>query len=172
MKLKTLVSILAILTLPAFAEPVGTVSNDGEIAKVLTTINDGEIDAAKIELKQGKNADARAFAKTMISQHKENMKDTKDLAKANSLDIKDSDLSKSVKTDAKSNNEDLKNANKAAVDQAYVKEQVQMHEGALKIIDGTLLPKVENANLRSHLTKTRAAVAQHLEHAKALEAKL
>jgi len=172
MQLRRILPILAFIAAPAFAEPVGTVSNDGEIAKVLTTINDGEIDAAKLELKHGKNADARQFAKTMESQHKSNLKETKDLAKTNSLNLKDSDLSKSLKTDAKSNNEDLKNADKKAFDAAYVKEQIAMHEGALKIIDTQLLPKVENANLKTHIEKTREAVAQHLEHAKSLQTKL
>jgi putative membrane protein len=172
MRIHHLLIVFLILPLTAFADPVGGVSNDGEIAKVLTTINDGEIDAAKIELNHGKNQDVRAFANQMIAQHRENMKETKALAKANSLDPKDSDLSKSLKTDAKSNNADLKKADKAAFDQAYIKEQIKMHEGALQIIDGKLLPKAENPKLREHLQKTRKAVAMHLEHAKTLEAKL
>jgi putative membrane protein len=161
-----------LLTFNAFADPVGAVSNDGEIAKVLTTIDDGEIDAAKMELKHGKNPDARAFAQTMIKEHKSNMDETKALAKTNSLDPKDSDLSKSLKKDAKSNNGDLKRANKAEFDKAYLKEQIKMHQEALAVIDGKLTPKVDNPNLRQHLMKTRDAVAMHLDHAKELQSKL
>ncbi|MGZ6479633.1 MAG: DUF4142 domain-containing protein [Bdellovibrionales bacterium] len=172
MRGRILIISTMLFSVGGFGEPIGTVSNDGQIAKVLTTINDGEIDAAKMELKNGKNPDARSFAQTMIDEHKRNLKDTKELAKKNSLDPKSSDLSKSLETDANSNNNDLKKADKAAFDQAYLKEQIKMHESALQVIDGQLLPKVENPNLRKHLEETRKEVATHLDRAKEIQSKL
>lgn len=169
---KTIIASLTLFSFCAFGDPRGAVSNDGQIARVLTTINDSEIDAANIELKHGKNPDARSFAQTMIDEHKRNLKETEAVAKANSLDPKDSDLSKSLKTDGKSNNVDLKRADKSKFDEAYLKQQIQMHQEALDVIDGKLLPKVENPNLRKHLMKTRTAVETHLNHAKDLQTKL
>jgi putative membrane protein len=167
----TLIALSAFLASPVFAEPTGTIANDGEIAEVLTTIDSGEIDAAKLELKKGKNPDTRSFAKMMIEDHKQNLSDTKTIAKKNSLDRKSTEFSKSLEKDAKSSNGDLKKVDKAQFDQAYVKQQIKMHEDALTIIDNTLLTKVENPNLREHLTKTRAAVEAHLTQAKELQSK-
>jgi len=47
-----------------------------------------------------------------------------------------------------------------------------MHTKALAMIDGQLLPGAKNALLRQHLTKTRTAVASHLEQARRLQASL
>lgn len=149
-----------------------TVASDAEIAKVLLTVNDGEIDAAKIELDKGKNKEAKDFAKTMVNAHKENMKETKALAKKLGLDPKDSPLSKSLKEQAKTANKDLKKADRAAFDKAYVVQQIDMHEKALSLLSDTLIPKADNADLKAHLQKTREAVMAHLEHAKTLQSQL
>lgn len=47
-----------------------------------------------------------------------------------------------------------------------------MHEAALKTLKDTLVPSAQNPAFKAHLEKTQAAVAEHLEHAKMLDAKL
>ena len=144
---------------------------DGEVAKVLLTINDGEIDAANIAQDKSKNPDIKSFATMMADQHKENMQASKKIVKDNRLDTKTSELSKSLAADAKTDNKEIKKTG-AGFDKAYVAEQIKMHEKALQTIDDVLLPNATNPDLKDHLTKTRVAVAEHLDHAKSLRDKL
>jgi putative membrane protein len=60
----------------------------------------------------------------------------------------------------------------AAFDRAYMDREVEYHQTVLDAIDQTLLPNVQNAELRALLEQTRPAVASHLEMAKSIQTKL
>lgn len=159
------------LTASFIGAPAGAeVLSDGQVAKVLLTINDGEIDAAKLALKKSKNDDIKSFATAMESQHKENMAQSKELIKKEKFEPRESGLSKAIKSEAETENKKIKKA-AGEFDKLYVAEQIQMHEKALKTIDDALLPNAKNPDLHAHLQTTRTAVADHLEHAKALQSK-
>lgn len=145
---------------------------DTQIAKILLTINDGEIDAAKTAKKHAQNQAVKDFANMMKDQHEKNMKETKEVAKKNKINPEDSDTSKALKEEAKAAEKDLKRQDKAAFDRAYIKQQIMMHEKALATLKDTLIPNAQNTEFKAHLEKTSAAVSEHLEHAKSIESKL
>jgi putative membrane protein len=147
-----------------------TVLTDGQIAKILVTINEGEIDQAKKAESKSKNEDVKEFAKTMIKQHKENEKMTKEIAKKDSIKMEDSAMVTDLENECKVSRQQLKEA--SAFDKTYVGQQVTMHQKALDIINQDLLPNAKNSDLRTHLEKTKEAVMTHLDHAKALQQKL
>ena len=146
--------------------------NDAQLTKVLLTINEGEIDAGKMAEKKAHSAQVKEFAKMMVAEHEMNVKDTKALAKNRNIGMKDSDLSKSLKDEAKTSNKDLKKEAKNHFDRAYMDQQVMMHQKALSTLDTVLIPGAQNSELKTHLQNTRKAVAMHLERAKALQAKI
>jgi putative membrane protein len=143
---------------------------ENQIAKVLVTINEGEIDAAKMAMKKAQAADVKNFAKMMMETHKTNESETKKLAHKNKMSMANSDLAKDLNEEAKKLNKDLKKSDKSAFDQAYISEQVTMHEKALKTLDETLIPNAKTPDLVQHLQRTRVAVSEHLNHAKGLQA--
>jgi putative membrane protein len=145
-------------------------STDGEIAKVLMTINEGEIDAAQVAVKKAKKQEVREFAEEMISNHRDNKKETKNMAKATDRDA--TALSKSVKEDAKTINKQLKKESRDSFDMAYVQAQIDMHQKALDILDANLIPSAKSDSMRTHLQKTREAVAKHLGEAQELKTKI
>lgn len=147
-------------------------ASDGEIANALTTINEGEIDAAKIADGRAQNKEVKDFAKMMREQHKENMKATKRVAKENDIKMKEGDLSRNLKDEAKQSNKALKENEKSAFDKAYLRQQIAMHEKALTTLNETLIPNAKDAEFKVHLEKTRDDVAKHLDHAKSIEAKI
>ena len=146
--------------------------SDTQIAKVLLTINDGEIDQAKTAKSHAQNQAVKDFANMMNDQHQANTKETKDIAKKNKINPEDSDLAKSLKEEAKTMNNDLKRQEKMAFDKAYIKDQIAAHEKALATLKDTLIPSAQNPEFKAHLEKTSAAVSEHLAHAKSIEAKL
>ncbi|MBX2993314.1 MAG: DUF4142 domain-containing protein [Bdellovibrionaceae bacterium] len=165
------IAVTLALTARAYAAPAANLT-DAEIAKAMVTINEGEIDAAKIAKDKTKNKEIESFAKMMIDDHKNNEKETKAIAKNHKLEMKDTDFSRGLKNEAKTSNKDLKKTEKTSFDSAYVAQQIKMHETALSTIDNTFLPQAKNGDLKNHLQKTREAVASHLEHAKRLQSSL
>lgn len=145
---------------------------DTQIAKILLTINDGEIDAGKVAKSNAQNQAVKDFAAMMVDQHEKNVRETKDLVKKNKINPEDSDAAKALNNDAKDALKDLKRQKKVEFDRAYLKQQIAMHEKALNELDNTLIPAAQNPEFKAHLQKTRSAVAEHLTHARELQTKL
>lgn len=169
---KILIALTFVSASSAFAQTANPGLSDGEIAKVLVTINQGEVDAAKIAKDKAQNAEVKAFAKMMIDDHKKNEAETKKLIKSLKSDTKDNDIAKSIETNAHNANDELKKADKTAFDKAYLAQQITMHEQALDKLTNMLIPGAKDAAFKAHLEKTRGAVQSHLEHAKTLNSKL
>jgi len=150
----------------------GAALNDGQIAKVVMTVDEGEIDASEMALKKTKNSQVKDLAKMMVDQHKQNKKDTKSVVSKNKLDTKDSEVYETVKENNKAVAKDLKDADKNAFDKKYVDDMVDGHQKALALLDDKLIPAAQNSALKDHLNKTRTAVQTHLDHAKQLQSSL
>lgn len=171
MKKHLFLVIPMILSGGAFAEDAAKLS-DGQIDKVLLTINEGEIDAAKVATGRAANAQVKEFAKMMLNHHNENVSETKKIASENKITAKESKLSGLLRTEAANSNKDLKAAEKAHFDLAYMNQQVLMHEKALETLNNTLIPGATDPEFKAHLEKTRSAVAEHLNSAKDIKSKL
>lgn len=144
---------------------------DGEISEILLQINEGEIDTAQIASKKAQNDQVKQFAKNMVDEHKNNIKETKKVIKDKKIKTRESAMSESFEDEAKALNKDLKKSDKAVFDKAYLNQQVMMHEKALRTLNEVLIPNAQDSEFRMHLEKTRDAVATHLEHAKTLNAR-
>jgi putative membrane protein len=59
-----------------------------------------------------------------------------------------------------------------AFDSTYMANEVRYHTKLLATLDSLLLPATKNTDLRVLLTRTRPAVAAHLEHATRIQAGL
>src|SRR5665213_781878 len=151
------------------SKPNSSDLSDGQISQVLLTVDKGEIQAAQLATSHSHSTDVKEFAQAMINQHQENSAKTKSLASANQFELKDSILNKTLEKDGTKANAKL---NKASdFDKAYIKEQITMHEKALETLNNVLIPSAQNLKLHAHLDQTRTAVEEHLNHAKALQAK-
>lgn len=163
---------LLLVNFPASATKPTKGISDGEIAKALIIINEGEIDAAKIADEESQNRLVKDFAKTMQSAHELNKNETEEIIKKNDISPSNSPLAKSLKEDAKRFNKDLKKVEKVDFDKTYLDQQVQMHEKALNTLDGMLIPNAKDLDFKAHLERTRTAVAAHLEHTKNVRSKV
>jgi putative membrane protein len=146
-------------------------SSDGQIAKVLVNINEGEIEAADIAKKKASSEEVKNFADTMRSQHRENKAETTQLSQTNHWPLDSSPLSRSVEKEADGVKKSLNKSEGKTFDKQYIRSQVAMHEKALSILDKELIPNAKSSDLKNHLEKTRTAVDQHLQHARSLETK-
>jgi putative membrane protein len=146
--------------------------SDAQIAAIVVSANQVDIDAGKLAEKHTKNADVKAFAKQMVTDHSAVNKQASDLVKKLKVKPEANDTSKALEQGGKENETALKKLKGADFDKAYVDHEVAYHEQVLAAIDNTLIPNAQNAELKDLITKVRPAIAAHLEHAKTLQSKL
>ena len=167
--MKALAAVLA-LSLPfaAFAQS----PSDPQIAGIVVTANQIDVDAGKLAKSKSKNKQVQKFAQQMITDHTAVNKQAGALVKKLGVKPEASDTSKSLKQGAKENMANLRKLKGAAFDKAYVDHEVAYHEQVLGAIDKVLIPSAQNAELKGLIEKVRPAIAAHLDHAKMLQESL
>ena len=130
--------------------------NDGQILRVLVTINESEIEAARIANVSARNQDVKLFARMMVEDHEINTKDIQKISRDTGLFFIDSELSDVLRNDMKISNRTMQQTSDTSFDSAYIDQQIEAHEKVLAIIDQTLLIGVQTSELKVHLEKTRS----------------
>ena len=166
------VSLLLIAMLFQFAFAQDSGLSDGEIANVLLAVNESEIDAAKLADGKAQNANVRSFAKMLVSEHKENMKTTKRVAKEIGVSAKDSNISKMFEEEGELVYKELKRAEKGSFDHVFLDQQIVMHDKILSTLNNTLIPGAQDLKLKAQLERSRDSVAAHLAQARSLRSSL
>jgi len=157
---------------PAVALAQGKGPSDPQIAHIVVTANQIDIDAGKIAKSKSKNKEVQAFAQQMITDHGAVNKQAGALAKKLGVKPEDNDISKSLKKGGAENTANLKKLSGAAFDKVYVDHEVAYHQAVLDAIDKTLIPSAQNAELKGLIEKVRPAIQAHLDHAKHLQGDL
>ena len=146
--------------------------SDPQIAGIVVTADQIDIDAGKLAKSHTKNKEVSKFAQLMITDHTAVNKQAGALAKKLGVKPEDSPTSQSLKTGAVENTKNLKGLNGAAFDKAYVDHEVAYHQQVLDAIDKVLIPSAKNAELKNLIVKVRPAIAAHLDHAKMIQSDL
>jgi putative membrane protein len=168
--MKSLIALGAIC-LCAAAAAAQTV-NDAQIASIVVTANQVDIDAGKLAAATSTNAEVKKFGQLMVTDHTGVNKLAVDLATKLKVTPQDNDTSKSLKAGGEKNVANLKTLKGAAFDKAYVDQEVSYHQAVIDALDKTLVPNATNDELKALLVKVRPAFVAHLEHAKRLQASL
>jgi putative membrane protein len=156
--------------------PVASASAQGvtdpQIASIVVTANQVDIDAGKLAKSMGSSADVKKFADQMITDHTGVNKSAVDLVTKLKVTPEDNPTSQSLKAGGDKNLANLKTLKGAAFDKAYIDNEVAYHQAVLDAVDKTLIPSATNAELKALLVKVRPAFVAHLEHAKHVQAGL
>jgi putative membrane protein len=169
MKLRTLVLALAAAPLLALAQGGPT---DPQIAAIVVTANQVDIDAGKLAKGKTKNKDVKAFAQQMITDHTAVNKQATQLVGKLKVKPEPNPTSESLKKGGDENIANLKKLKGKDFDKAYVDHEVDYHQQVLDAIDKTLIPSAKNAELKGLIEKVRPAIQAHLDHAKHLQSEL
>jgi putative membrane protein len=145
---------------------------DAQIAHIVVTANQVDIDAGKLAASKATNSEVKAFGEQMVKDHTGVNKQASDLAAKLKVKPEDNPTSKSLKSGGDKNVATLKGLSGAAFDKAYISNEVTYHQSVLDAMDKTLIPGAQNAELKSLLEKVRPAFVAHLEHAKQVQASL
>jgi len=168
--MKLSVIVAALLFSASAASPQGV--TDAQIAAIVVTANQVDIDAGKLAQSSSTNTDVKAFAKLMVTDHTGVNKSAVELVTKLKVTPEDNPTSQSLKAGGEQNIASLKKLKGAAFDKAYVDHEVVYHTQVLEAIDKTLIPDAKNAELKALLVKVRPAFVAHLEHAKHIQASI
>jgi putative membrane protein len=167
MKLSTIV-VAFLLSFP-FSNAVAQSVNDAQIASIVVTANQVDIDAGKLAKSRSTNKEVKAFAELMITDHTGVNKSATDLVTKLKVTPQDNLTSQSLKAGGDKNLAHLKTLKGAAFDKAYVDREVAYHQQVIDALDKTLIPGATNGELKALLIRVRPAFVAHLEHAKRLQ---
>jgi putative membrane protein len=168
MKVPSLIAVGLLLAPGAFAQGI----NDAQIASIVVTANQVDIDAGKLASTRASSPEVKTFAELMVTDHTGVNKSAVDLVTRLKVTPEDNPTSQSLKAGGEKNVASLKALKGAAFDRAYVDHEVAYHEQVLEAVDKTLVPGASNADLKALLIKVRPAFVAHLDHAKRLQASL
>ncbi len=162
-------SILAagLLLAPAAASAQGI--SDAQIAAIVVTANQVDIDAGKLAVSQSTNDKVKAFAQLMVTDHTDVNKAAVELATRLKVTPQASPTSDALKAGGEKNLAHLKTLKGAAFDRAYIDHEYAYHQQVIDALDKTLIPGATNAELKALLVKVRPAFVAHRDHARSLQ---
>jgi len=146
--------------------------SDAQIAAIVVTANQVDIDAGKLAASKTKSDEVKQFAKLMVTDHSGVNKSAAELVTRLKVKPEPSDTSAGLKKGGDDNVARLKKLSGEAFDRAYVDNEVTYHQAVIDALDKTLIPSAQNEELKALMVKVRPAFGAHLDHAKALQAQL
>lgn len=166
-------ALLATLALGAYgASAQDAPPTDAQIAAIVVTANQVDIDAGQLAASMSTNKDVKAFAQLMVTDHSGVNKSATELVHKLKVKPVESPTSVSLEQGGAQNIAALKRLAGAEFDRAYVDHEVTYHQTVLDALDKTLIPNARNEKLKALMIKVRPAFVAHLEHAKHLQAVL
>lgn len=162
--------VLALATAGAWAQAAGP--TDAQIAAIVVTANQVDIDAGTLAASRSHSKDVREFAQLMVTDHSGVNKSATELVQRLHVTPESNATSQNLQKGGEDNLAALKKLRGHAFDRAYVDHEVVYHQAVLDAIDTTLIPNAQNAELKALLVKVRPAFVAHLEHARHLQSVL
>jgi putative membrane protein len=158
--------ILVALLLPVCVS--GQSLTDADIAAIVVTANQVDIDAGQLAVSRSSNDQVKAFAQLMITDHRGVNQAAVELVTRLKVTPQQNSTSKALKAGGDKNLAHLRTLKGAAFDQAYINHEYAYHQQVIDALDKTLIPGATNAELKALLVKVRPAFVAHRDHAKSL----
>ena len=163
-------SVLALASLDSRGQATGP--TDPQIAAIVVTANQVDIEAGNLARSESRNKDVKAFASQMVTDHSGVNESARALVTRLNVTPEDNATSAGLKSGGDANLQHLKTLRGAAFDRAYIDNEVTYHQKVLDALDHTLIPSAQNAELKALLVKVRPAFEAHLAHAKQIQSSM
>ena len=143
---------------------------DANAVAFIQTVNTGEIEAAALAKTKATDAEIKAFARQIETDHTAMKNEVAEAAQRLGLPTTATD-----EDVLEEHQEAMKELNEAKAgkefDDEFIDEQVEAHKNALDEIEDAI-EKTQNAEFRALLEKARGAIDGHLKRAEALDKKV
>lgn len=153
------------------AADIGTVQlSDEQIAQVIMTVNQGEIQQGQLAQQQATRSEVQQFAAQMVQDHTAANQQLQTGLQNLAMTPQESPLSQQLAAEANQLLATLRTANAGEdFDRAYMDSQVAEHAKVLFLMDTVLLLQTQRAELRQLARTARTQVQQHLNDAASIQ---
>lgn len=173
MRVIPVLSFAAAFVLAAgMAAAQGAGPTDPQIAAIVVTANQVDIDAGKLARTRAHAQAVKDFAQRMVVDHSGVNQSAVALVHRLHVTPESNATSESLKKGGEENLAHLRTLSGSAFDKAYIDHEVAYHQSVLDAVDHVLIPSAQNAELKALLVKVRPAFVAHLEHAKHIQSSL
>ena len=153
----------------------GTVSkeySDSELFGLIDLVNDGSIEVSKLARTKATNAEVKAFARKIVTEHTALNKETAAMASKMNLTLtipeNDEDIAESHVDGMK----DLTDKPRGEeFDEGYLEHEIKMHKTIIDEVKDALERPNQNAETQAFLRKALTAFEAHLQAAETIEKK-
>jgi putative membrane protein len=167
--------LTALLTLPAAlylpASAAGQALDDPTIVAIFDAANTADIETGNLGAKRAQSKELRDFGAMVAHDHEAVRQMGRDLAKKLGVTPTPPAGDTSAKTQAEAMAA-LRAKHGAEFDRAFVEHEVTFHKSVIDAIQTTLLPAIQNKELKALVEKVAPAFQAHLEVAQRLERQL
>jgi putative membrane protein len=162
-----LMSGLGLLPASAHAQAAASKLDDPTIVAIFDAANTYDIETGSLAVSKGHSSAVRDFGGMLVRDHRNVRAQGRELAK--SLHVtptppKDFGLAKAHIAAMRS----LRAAKGKAFDRAFLQHEVDFHNAVIDAITKTLLPAIQNAQVKDLVTKVAPAFAAHRDRAQML----
>lgn len=148
-----------------------TPRSDGDIMAMIAHGNDAEVSSGRLAQARASNAQVKAFARQMVTEHTAMQKEGQAIGKSLAMEGTGTPASHDTMAMKQDDLASLEGKSGADFDRAYMDMQVQAHERTLAELQ-QYETMARNAELKQMITKAIPAVQGHLQKARQLRQQL
>ena len=160
----------AVAATPAAASPAAPALDDPTIVAIFDAANTADVETGQLAAERGGTKAVRDFGAMLARDHRAVRQQGRDLAQR--LGVTPTppadDPSAKVHADAMAT---LRSKQGAEFDRAFLDHEVRFHESVIGAVQGTLLPAIQNQELKDLVTKIAPAFQAHRDMAASLRQK-
>lgn len=140
----------------------GSKLDDPTIVAIFDAANTWDIETGGLAAKKSQNADVRAFGKMLAHDHETVRQQGRDLAKQLGVTPTAPGPDFQMAKDHYAAIATLNGATGAAFDRAFLENEVAYHKAVIDAVTNTLLPAIQNAELKALVVKVAPAFQAHM----------
>jgi putative membrane protein len=170
MSVSTLLTSLVVGVPLLFAGP-GPTLDDPTIVAIFDAANTADIQTGALAAKQGASQEVRDFGAMLVRDHTQVRQQGRDLAKKLGVTPTPPADDEGAKTHAEAMAH-LGSLHGAEFDQAFLQHEAKFHKDVISAVQTTLLPAIQNPELKALVEKVAPAFQAHMLIAEKLERQL
>lgn len=149
------------------------VVDDANIFAILTASNQAEIEPSQMARQKAQNAQLKAYAQRMITDHTALQDSGNALAQRIGAAPAEHALSEGIRTQTRATGQKLQGLQGMDFDTAYASAMAMSHQQTLATLQERLIPRAQNPELRAALEqKVRPAVEAHLQEIRQIQSSM
>jgi putative membrane protein len=152
-------------------DPVsGPQLTDGNVVAIILAANNTDLSYAQLVPTRARNAEVKAFAQRMVTDHTLLNARVNDIAMRNGITAAENATSLEFRDQSADRRDILRALDGARFDSTYAANEVQYHTELLSALNTMLVPNARNPELREFVSLLKPTVSAHLAHAEQVRA--